>query len=339
MVNGLNFIFFFWILEIFIQALFIIVPILLTVAFFTLFERKLMSSVQRRRGPNVVGFWGFLQPIADGLKLIIKEFITPRRAMPTVFVFSPLWTFAVSLTSWSILPFSYLNNFSDLTFGLLLLLVLSGLGVYGIILAGWSSSSHYALLGALRSAAQLISYEISFSLTILPVILWSNSLNLIDIINSQGLYYGIWYCFPFFPFVIIFFISILAETNRTPFDLPEAEAELVAGFNVEYSSTPFALFFLAEYSSILVMSCLFSILFFGGWYLPAFLSLFSSSFWLIVKTLIVCYFFVLVRAALPRYRYDQLMHICWQIFLPISFGFFHFFFCYKVVADIFFLVG
>lgn len=324
------------ILEIILESLLVIVPILLTVAFFTLFERKLMSSVQRRRGPNVVGFWGLLQPIADGLKLIVKEFIIPRRSVSAVFIFSPIWTFTASFTAWSIIPFNFSENFSDLTYGILALLALSGLGVFGIILSGWSSNTHYALLGSLRSAAQLISYEISFSLTILPVIVWSNSFNLINIINSQVDYYGLWYCIPFLPFAFIFFVSILAETNRTPFDLPEAEAELVAGFNVEYSSTPFALFFLAEYSSILVMSCLFAILFFGGWGMPFF---FKSSFWLIIKTLVVCFFFVLVRAALPRYRYDQLMSLCWQIFLPISFGFFHFFFGIKVLADTFFYLN
>lgn len=309
-----------------VKILITILPVLISVAFYTLLERKILASVQRRRGPNVVGFWGLLQPIADGLKLGIKEFLIPNRANSTFFILSPVWTFTLSFSSWAFIPFGFNNFFSNLSFGLLCLLATSGLGVYGIIMAGWSSNSYYALLGALRSAAQLISYEISFGLTVLPVVIWSGSFNLLNIVHAQMNLYKIWFIFPFLPLAIIFFVSILAETNRTPFDLPEAEAELVAGFNVEYSATPFALFFLAEYSSILIMSALISILFLGGWdsFLNVFnIDIFFGSFNLVFKILVIAFLFVLVRAGLPRYRYDQLMRLCWQIFLPISFSFFH----------------
>ncbi len=305
-----------------ITNLITLIPILLTVAFFTICERKVLASIQRRRGPNVVGFWGILQAVADGLKLVIKEIIFPSRSNTIFFVFAPIWVLVTSFTGWALIPFFFNNFYTDFDFGILYILAISSLGVYGIILAGWSSNSRYAFLGGLRSVAQLISYEVSLGLIILPVILISNSLNLMEIILIQQK--TIWFCFPFFPLTFIFFITILAETNRTPFDLPEAEAELVAGFNVEYSSTLFALFFLGEYSSMLLMSILMVILFFGGWLplIPFFFT--SSSFWLIFKTIIVCIGFILIRGALPRYRYDQLMGIGWKIFLPFTLGFFYF---------------
>lgn len=305
-----------------ITNLLTLIPILLTVAFFTICERKVLASIQRRRGPNVVGFWGILQAVADGLKLVVKEIIFPSRSNTLFFVFAPIWVLVTSFTGWALIPFFFNNFYTDFDFGILYILAISSLGVYGIILAGWSSNSRYAFLGGLRSVAQLISYEVSLGLIILPVILVSNSLNLMEIILIQQK--TIWFCFPFFPLTFIFFITILAETNRTPFDLPEAEAELVAGFNVEYSSSLFALFFLGEYSSMLLMSILMVILFFGGWLpiVPFFFA--SSSFWLILKTIIICIGFILIRGALPRYRYDQLMGIGWKIFLPFTLGFFYF---------------
>lgn len=306
----------------FVINLVTLLPILLTVAFFTICERKVLASIQRRRGPNVVGFWGILQAVADGLKLVIKEIIFPSISNTFFFVFAPIWVLVTSFSGWALIPFFFNNFYTDFDFGILYLLAISSLGVYGIILAGWSSNSRYAFLGGLRSVAQLISYEVSLGLIILPVILVSNSLNFMEIVLIQS--QTIWFFVPFLPLIIAFFITILAETNRTPFDLPEAEAELVAGFNVEYSSTLFALFFLGEYSSILLMSILMVILFFGGWLpiIPIFFV--GSSFWLIFKTIIVCIMFVLVRGALPRYRYDQLMGIGWKMFLPFTLGFFYF---------------
>ncbi len=299
-----------------------LIPVLLTVAFFTVLERKILASVQRRRGPNVVGFWGILQAIADGVKLILKEIVIPNRANPIFFIFAPMWILITSFTGWAIIPFYYDNFYCDFEYSILYLLAMSSLGIYGLILAGWGSNSRYAFLGGLRSVAQLISYEVSLGLILLPIILASNSLNFMEIILVQEK--TIYFCFPFFPLLIIFFITILAETNRTPFDLPEAEAELVAGFNVEYSSTTFALFFLGEYSSILLMSVFLVNLFFGGWLPIFFFSFFSPTFWFVFKVIFVCLFFILIRGALPRYRYDQLMSIGWKIFLPFTLSFFYF---------------
>lgn len=297
-----------------------LVPVLLTVAIFTVSERKVLASVQRRRGPNVVGFWGILQAIADGIKLVIKETIIPSRSSPIFFIFAPMWVFITSFTGWAIIPFYYDNFFTDLEYSILYILVISSLGVYGIILAGWGSNSRYAFLGGLRSVAQLISYEVSLGLILLPLILATNSLNFCEIILVQEK--TIWFALPFFPLFIIFFITILAETNRTPFDLPEAEAELVAGFNVEYASTIFALFFLGEYSSIILMSTFLVILFLGGWN-PCIL-FFAPILEFVIKIVFVCFFFILVRGALPRYRYDQLMSIGWKTFLPVTLVFFFF---------------
>jgi NADH-quinone oxidoreductase subunit H len=322
-----------------------IVCLLVAIAYYTIAERKIMAAIQRRRGPNVVGFWGLLQPLADGLKLIAKEMVIPSHANSRIFVIAPLCILTLGLLNWSILPFgcfdyseyattdevvTYLrgntatasfnflveaNEISDVRYGLLVVLALSSLTVYGLIIAGWSSNSKYAFLGALRSAAQMISYEVSISLVLIPVIFMSGSLNFTEIVCAQertGMY-----IFPLLPLAIIFFISMIAETNRTPFDLPEAEAELVAGYNVEYSSIIFAMFFLAEYGNMIMMSLINVELFFGGWIGPAFL---PASTTLALKALVFCFAFVLVRATFPRYRYDQLMDIGWKIFLPISTG-------------------
>jgi NADH-quinone oxidoreductase subunit H len=292
------------------------VLILFCVAFFTLAERKVMASIQRRAGPNVVGVWGLLQPIADGVKALIKQLLVPQRSSPIIFLFAPACSFVFALLSWAVIPISLTALTLNSSLGVIYLLAISSLGVYGIIFAGWSSNSRYAFLGSLRSSAQMISYEVSLGLCILPSSLLAGSLNLVDIIVSQQI---TWYVFPLLPTALIFFISGLAETNRTPFDLPEAEAELVAGYNVEYSGFMFALFFLAEYSNMLLISALNVIFFFGGWLSPAIFGFFLPvGTWFVFKTLFFAYIFILVRATVPRYRYDQLMDIGWKIFLPIS---------------------
>lgn len=299
--------------------LLIIVPILLAVAFLTLLERKLLASVQLRRGPAIVGLFGLLQPMADGLKLFVKEVIIPSQASQLVFILAPLITFSISLITWSIIPFGYGIVFSDLDLGLLFFFAISSLSVYGIIIAGWSSNSKYAFLGSLRSAAQMISYEVSIGLIIINLILFVGSLNLTKIVIAQE---KIWFLIPFSPIFLLFIISGLAETNRPPFDLPEAEAELVAGYIVEYSAVSFALFFIGEYSNIILNSTFSAVLFFGGWNFPFnFQILPIVSISLLFKILLMLFFFVLVRAALPRYRYDQLMQLGWKFFLPISIAF------------------
>jgi len=308
-----------FLLEIILFTLATLVPMLICIAFFTLAERKIMASIQRRRGPNIVGFWGLLQPFSDGLKLILKEIIIPIRANRGVFVFAPLLVFSLSLTSWAIIPTNFSNMVADANLGALYLFALSSFGVYGIVLAGWSSNSRYAILGALRSAAQMISYEVSLGFILLSVALCTRSFNLTDIVKAQE--DGGWLIFSLLPLAVIFFISALAETNRAPFDLPESEAEIVAGYNIEYSSIAFALFFLGEYGNMLGMAALFSILFLGGW-LP--IVGWASSFWLIIKILIFSFSFILIRAAFPRYRYDQLMSLGWKIFLPFTLVMFYF---------------
>jgi NADH-quinone oxidoreductase subunit H len=329
--------------QIFICSLLKIVCILIAVAYFTIAERKVMAAIQRRKGPNVVGFWGLLQPLADGAKLIFKELLIPTRANATIFLVAPIMVLVLSIISWSVIPsglitaynepianffsadFEQLNykiitsqsTVADISYGVLFILAVSGLNVYGIIIAGWASNSKYAFLGSLRSAAQMISYEVSLGLLILPVILFSGSLNFTEIVAAQektG-----WFVFPLLPCAIMFFISMLAETNRAPFDLPEAEAELVAGYNVEYSSIIFAMFFLGEYSNMLMMATIMVLLFFGGWLPPLqILSFISGNLWFSLKIVVFCFLFILVRAAFPRYRYDQLMDIGWKIFLPLS---------------------
>jgi len=301
-----------------IQILGIIVPLLIAVAYLTLAERKVMASMQRRKGPNVVGIFGLLQPLADGLKLLLKEPITPNSANSILFRLAPIITFLLSLISWSVIPFGYGLVLSDLNLGILYLFAISSLGVYGIILAGWASNSKYAFLGALRSAAQMVSYEVSIGLILLCVVLCAGSLNITDIVLSQQ---KIWYALPLFPLMVLFFLSSLAETNRAPFDLPEAEAELVAGYNVEYSSMGFALFFLGEYANMILMSALATILFLGGWLPPLnipILMWIPGCFWFGMKIIIFLFLFIWVRAAFPRYRYDQLMRLGWKVFLPLS---------------------
>lgn len=307
-----------------LKFLILVLPLLIAVAYFTLVERKILASIQRRRGPNVVGTFGLLQPLADGLKLFVKETILPSNADIILFVFAPILTFFLSLITWTVIPFGLGMFFTELNIGILYLLAISSLGVYGIIIGGWSSNSKYSFLGALRSTAQMISYELTIGFSILSVIVCSKSLNLISIVLAQK---TIWYCLPLFPIFLIFFISCLAETNRHPFDLPEAEAELVSGYNVEYSSMGFALFFLGEYSNMLLMSSLSTILFLGGWLAPfpfniKFINFLPGSFWFSLK---ICFFiilFVVARAILPRYRYDQLMRLGWKIFLPFTLSWF-----------------
>eukprot|EP01139_Manchomonas_bermudensis_P011661 Amastigsp_a343731_5.p1 type:complete len:328 gc:universal Amastigsp_a343731_5:228-1211(+) len=312
------------ILELFniiIKILAIIVPLLIAVAYLTLAERKVIGSIQRRKGPDVVGVFGLLQPLADGLKLFIKETILPNQSNILIFVFAPILTFLLSLISWAVIPFNYGMVLVDINVGLLYIFAISSLGVYGIITSGWASNSKYAFLGALRSAAQMVSYEVSIGLIIITVLLFAGSLNLSTIVAAQEY---VWYCIPLMPLFIMFFISILAETNRSPFDLPEAEAELVAGYNVEYSAMGFALFFLGEYSNMILMSSVATCLFLGGWLPPMDLFIFTwlpSPFWFGIKISFLLFVFIWVRAAFPRYRYDQLMRLGWKVFLPLSLGF------------------
>jgi NADH-quinone oxidoreductase subunit H len=306
------------ILFILLKILGIVVPLLISVAYLTLAERKLMASMQRRKGPNVVGFVGLLQPLCDGLKLLLKEPVLPSSANTVIFLMAPVITFLLSLIAWAAIPFNPGVVVADLNLGILYIFAVSSLGVYGIITAGWSSNSKYAFLGGLRSAAQMVSYEVSIGLIIICVILCVGSLNLTDIVLAQR---QVWFIVPLFPLYFLFFISCLAETNRAPFDLPEAEAELVAGYNVEYSSMGFALFFLGEYANMILMSSLCSILFFGGWLPPVDFILFHwipGSFWFSIKICFVLFCFIWVRAAFPRYRYDQLMTLGWKVFLPLS---------------------
>ena len=301
-------IFFFSIL---FKVLGIIIPLLIAVAFFTVAERKIIGSIQRRRGPNVVGAFGMFQALADGLKLFLKESILPSSSNKFLFLFAPLITFFLSLLGWCVVPITFSGVLVDLNLGVLYLFAVSSLAVYGIIIAGWSSNSKYAFLGALRSAAQIVSYEISIGFILISVILCSGSLNLSEIVLAQK---NVWFCFPLFPLAIIFFISCLAETNRHPFDLPEAEAELVSGYNVEYSSMGFALFFLGEYGNIILMSSFTVILFFGGWQF----FFVEASLCFALKTLVFLLFFIWSRAAFPRFRYDQLIRLGWKVFLPFS---------------------
>lgn len=304
-----------------LESLILIVPILLSTAFLTLFERKIMAAVQRRRGPNVVGFLGVLQPFADGLKLLIKETILPSKANQVVFLIAPILTIFLSFMGWAVIPFNEQVVYSDINLGILYIFAVSSLGVYGIIISGWSSNSRYAFLGTLRAAAQMISYEVSIGLIIINVILASGSLNLTSIVASQN---SLWYVFALFPLFLLFYLSALAETNRPPFDLPEAEAELVAGYFVEYSAMTFAQFFLGENINIIIMCFLTVLLFLGGW-LPIFnlkiLTFIPSLFWISLKLLALLFSFVWVRTTFPRYRYDQLMRLGWKIFLPLALAF------------------
>jgi NADH-quinone oxidoreductase subunit H len=301
---------------------FTIVALLIGIAFFTVAERKVLASLQRRRGPNVVGLWGSLQAIADGLKLAVKEVVLPNRANKDLFVLAPILTFGLRVTSWAVIPVDIYSrtNFLVSDISLLYLFAISSLGVYGIILSGWSSNSKYAFLGSLRSSAQMISYEIFLALIFLAVLLLVNSLNLAEIVRAQT---TSWLMAPLLPLAVVFFISILAETNRAPFDLPEAEAEIVAGYNIEYSSMTFALFFLGEYGNMLVLSYMMALLFMGGW--TSSLPLIPGSFIIGFKACMVAFMIIFVRGNFPRYRYDQLMSIGCEAFLPFTFALLIFF--------------
>ena len=309
------------IISIVLKILAIVLPLLISVAYFTIAERKMMGSIQRRRGPNVIGFLGLLQPLADGLKLFVKETILPSNSNIHMFLLAPIISFVLSLIGWSVIPLSKNIVISDINLGILYLFGVSSLSVYGLIMAGWSSNSKYPFLGSLRSAAQMVSYEVSIGFIIVNVCICAGSFNLSNIVLSQE---KVWYLIPLLPMFVLFYVSMLAETNRHPFDLPEAEAELVSGYNVEYSAMTFALFFLGEYANMLLMSAFSSILFLGGW-LPLIniypINLLPGCFWFSLKMLIGVTFFILTRAALPRYRYDQLMHIGWKSFLPLSLGY------------------
>ena len=306
------------VISLLLKILIVIVPLLLSVAYFTIAERKIMGGIQRRKGPNVIGFLGLLQPLADGLKLFAKETILPSNSSVFLFLIAPLLTFILSLIGWAVIPFSYKIVIADLNIGILYLFAVSSLSVYGIVMAGWSSNSKYPFLGALRSAAQMISYEVSIGFIIINICICTGSFNLSTIVLAQK---SLYFLIPLFPMFVIFSISMLAETNRHPFDLPEAEAELVSGYNVEYSAMTFALFFLGEYANMLLMSSFIAILFMGGWLPPIDIVIFKiipGSVWFSFKIIIGVVFFILTRAALPRYRYDQLMFIGWKALLPLS---------------------
>jgi NADH-quinone oxidoreductase subunit H len=299
-----------------LKILIIVVPLLISVAYFTLAERKILGAIQRRRGPNVIGVYGLLQPLADGFKLLVKETVLPSNANRLLFILSPILTFVISLVGWAVIPYDKFSVLAEMNIGILYLFAVSSLGVYGIIVSGWSINSKYAFLGALRSTAQMVSYEVSIGFIMITIVICCGSFSIQTLIKCQQ---NVWFIIPFFPLFLMFFTSALAETNRHPFDLPEAEAELVSGYNVEYSAMGFALFSLGEYANMLMMSSINVILFFGGWLSPlSFFSFIPGSFWFGIK---ICFFvllFVWIRAALPRYRYDQLMGLGWKVFLPIS---------------------
>ncbi|MBM3610301.1 MAG: NADH-quinone oxidoreductase subunit NuoH [Alphaproteobacteria bacterium] len=295
-----------------------LVLLIVCVAYLTYVERKIIAAVHLRRGPNVVGLFGLLQPFADAIKLLHKETIFPTQAKKGLFLLAPILTFVLSFMAWAVIPIGQRLVFSDISVGILAILALSSLAVYGLLMAGWASQSTYGILGALRSAAQMISYEVSLSLVIVSVLLWTGTLNLTKIVEAQK---DLWFVIPLFPMFIVFLIGIFAETNRAPFDLPEAEAELVAGYHVEYSSMPFALFFLAEYANMMLMSALTTILFLGGWLPPIdALDWVPAPFWFFLKMSLILFLFVMVRATFPRFRYDQLMTIGWKVLLPFSLG-------------------
>ena len=300
------------------KILFLLIPILVSVALIVWFDRRVWAFVQKRRGPNVVGPFGLLQTVADALKFIFKEIIIPASANKVIFILAPIVTMTLALIAWAVIPFSEELVLSNINVGILYLFAISSLGVYGIIMGGWASNSKYPFLGSIRSAAQMISYEVSIGIIIVNVLLCVGSLNLKDIVLAQK---NIWFIIPLFPMFVIFFISALAETNRPPFDLPEAESELVAGYQTEYSGMMFAMFWLGEYANILLMCAMGSILFLGGWLSPINLypfNLLPSPFWMILKILLLFFLFALIKAIVPRYRFDQLMRLGWKVFLPFS---------------------
>ncbi len=302
------------------ETLALLVPVLIAVAYLTLAERKVLAAIQIRRGPNVVGPFGLYQPFADAIKMLMKETIIPAGSNRLLFLMAPMLTFSLAMLAWAVIPVTNDWAIADINVGLLYLFAISSLGVYGIMVAGWASNSKYAFLGALRSAAQMVSYEVSMGFVIISVVLCAGSLRLNDIVLAQQ---HIWYFIPLFPMFIVFFVSILAETNRNPFDLPEGESEIVAGFFVEYSAMTFALFFLGEYANMILMSAMTTILFLGGWLSPIPFPPFTwlpGPIWFIIKICICLFVFIWVRGTMPRYRYDQLMRLGWKVFLPLSLG-------------------
>ena len=313
MLNYLNIIF----VELY-KILFLLVPVLVAVAMIVWLDRRVWAFVQKRRGPNVVGPFGLLQSLADALKYIFKEIIIPASSNKVIFVLAPIVTMTLALMAWAVIPFSETFVISNINVGILYLFAISSLGVYGIIMGGWASNSKYPFLGSIRSAAQMVSYEVSIGVIIINVLLCVGSLNLNDIVKAQE---NIWFVIPLFPMFVIFFISALAETNRPPFDLPEAEAELVAGYQTEYSGMMYAMFWLGEYANILLMCAMGAILFLGGWLSPLEIypfTLVPGPLWLVLKILLLFLLFALVKAIVPRYRYDQLMKLGWKVFLPLS---------------------
>ena len=304
----------FWIL---LKILLIVIPLMISVAYLTFFERKVIGYMQGRIGPNRVGFHGLLQPIADALKLMFKEIITPNKSNKTLFFIAPILTIAPAFAAWAVIPFNAELVLADINAGLLYVLAMTSIAVYGVIIAGWASNSKYAFLGSLRSAAQIVSYEIAMGFTLVGVLMCANSLNLGDIVNGQQGGLLQWYIWPLFPLFIIYFISAVAETNRAPFDVAEGESEIVAGFHVEYSCMAFAVFFLAEYANMILVSMLAALMFLGGWLSPvSFIP--DGILWLFLKVGFCLFFFLWFRATFPRYRYDQIMRLGWKVFIPIT---------------------
>jgi NADH-quinone oxidoreductase subunit H len=306
-----------------LECLAVTVPLLVAVAYMTYVDRKVWASIQLRRGPNVVGPFGLLQPLADGVKLFLKESIIPSSANTVLFLIAPMITFMTALIAWAVVPFDNGWVIADINVGILYLFAISSLGVYGIIIAGWASNSKYAFLGALRSAAQMVSYEVSIGFVLITVLLCVGSLNLTKVVLAQSGWFWNWFWLPLLPMFVIYFVSALAETNRTPFDLPMSEAELVQGFQTEYSSMPFALFFLGEYANMILLSGLGSILFLGGWMSPIPYAPFTwipGVVWFALKIAMLLFVFSWTKGTLPRYRYDQLMRLGWKVFLPVSLG-------------------
>ena len=302
----------------FAEALALLVPLLIMVAYLTYAERKVLAAIQLRRGPNVVGPFGLWQPFADAIKMLMKETIIPSGSNRALFLLAPMLTFGLAMIAWAVIPVNDGWAIADINVGILYLFAISSLGVYGVIIAGWASNSKYAFMGAMRSAAQMVSYEVSIGFVMVSVLLCVGSLNLSDVVRAQQ---TIWFCIPLFPMFIVFFISALAETNRSPFDLPEGESEIVAGFFVEYSSLSFGLFFLGEYANMILMSAMTSILFLGGWLAPFGVQPFTwipGPIWFILKVCFCLFVFIWVRGTFPRFRYDQLMRLGWKVFLPLS---------------------
>jgi NADH-quinone oxidoreductase subunit H len=299
------------------KIILIVVPVMISVAYLTYFERRVIGFMQSRIGPNRVGYFGLLQPIADALKLMFKEIVLPSKSNNFLFFLAPLLSIAPALAAWAVIPFDYEMVLADINAGLLYVLAMTSIAVYGVIIAGWASNSKYAFLGSLRSAAQIVSYEIAMGFTLVGVLMCANSLNLGDIVVAQEGGISQWYCWPLFPLFVIYFISAVAETNRAPFDVAEGESEIVAGFHVEYSGMAFALFFLAEYANMILVSILAVIMFLGGWLSPvSFIP--DGIFWLIIKVAFVLFCFLWLRATFPRYRYDQIMRLGWKVFIPLT---------------------